>query len=80
MRLDLDPTTCVGYGACAQLIPELVTLDEWGFPILQPQGQAAEVTDGFERDRRSVEVPANLDHLAHRAVHSCPKLALRMER
>lgn len=76
MKLSLDPTTCVGYGVCAQLVPEVVTLDEWGFPILAPRD--APVGDGFERDRRSVEVPAPLERLAHRAAHSCPKLALTM--
>ncbi len=77
MKLALDPTMCVGYGACAQLVPEVVTLDEWGFPILEPREDVG-VGDGFERDRRAVEVPPELDHLAHRAVHSCPKLALTL--
>lgn len=77
MKLTLDPTMCVGYGACAQLVPEVVTLDEWGFPILEPREDVG-VGTGFERDRRSVEVPPALESLANRAVISCPKLALAL--
>ncbi len=77
MRLTVDPTMCVGYGACAQLVPEIVQLDQWGFPILEAQDAPPPVT-GFERDRRTVEVPPPLEHLARRAVHICPKLALAM--
>jgi ferredoxin len=29
-----DPTACVGHGLCADLLPELIELDEWGYPIL----------------------------------------------
>lgn len=75
MRLQLNPTHCDGVGVCAQLLPELITLDEWGFPVI---GNGDEPT-GFERDRRTVEVPPHLEALAHRAVYSCPRLALRLE-
>ena len=34
-RLDLDPAVCTGHGLCADLLPELVELDEWGFPLLR---------------------------------------------
>jgi len=27
---------CTGHGLCAELLPELVSLDEWGYPILEP--------------------------------------------
>ena len=33
-RLRVDPTACTGHGLCAELLPELVTLDEWGYPIV----------------------------------------------
>lgn len=32
--LALDPIACVGHGLCAELFPEGVLLDDWGFPIL----------------------------------------------
>jgi ferredoxin len=34
MRLRLDPTACSGHGLCADLLPERIELDEWGFPII----------------------------------------------
>ena len=32
--LRLDPVACDGHGICAELLPELVRLDEWGYPII----------------------------------------------
>ena len=32
LRLKVDPIACDGHGLCAELLPELVTLDDWGFP------------------------------------------------
>lgn len=34
MRLTVNPTRCDAHGLCAELLPELVTLDDWGYPIL----------------------------------------------
>lgn len=34
VRIDVQRTRCDGHGACAELLPELVTLDEWGYPVL----------------------------------------------
>jgi ferredoxin len=36
LRLRIDPTACTGHGVCADLLPERIQLDEWGFPIIQP--------------------------------------------
>jgi ferredoxin len=33
-QITLDPIACSGHGLCADLLPELIELDEWGFPIL----------------------------------------------
>ena len=32
LRLRIDPTACTGHGVCADLLPERIQLDEWGFP------------------------------------------------
>ncbi len=40
-RLVVDPIACTGHGLCAELFPEGVELDPWGYPLL-----AAEVPDG----------------------------------
>ncbi|MDA8311471.1 MAG: ferredoxin [Actinomycetota bacterium] len=34
MRLVVDPIACDGRGLCAEALPELFTLDDWGFPIV----------------------------------------------
>ena len=33
-RVQVDWTRCDGHGLCSRLLPELVSLDEWGFPVL----------------------------------------------
>ena len=33
-RLRVHPITCSGHGLCAELLPELITMDPWGFPVL----------------------------------------------
>jgi ferredoxin len=32
-RLVIDRITCTGHGLCAELFPEHLSLDEWGYPI-----------------------------------------------
>ena len=34
--LRVNPIQCSGHGVCAELLPELVTLDEWGYPVIDP--------------------------------------------
>jgi ferredoxin len=34
MNLKVDMIACDGHGVCAELMPELVGLDEWGYPIV----------------------------------------------
>jgi len=33
--LFVDRIACDGYGTCAELLPEMITLDEWGYPIMR---------------------------------------------
>jgi len=35
--LRVDPILCDGFGHCAELAPELVHLDEWGYPIISSE-------------------------------------------
>ena len=32
----IDRIKCDGHGLCAELLPELIRLDDWGFPIITP--------------------------------------------
>jgi ferredoxin len=34
MRLRVNPIQCVAHGLCAELLPETVRLDDWGYPIV----------------------------------------------
>ena len=36
-RLVVNPITCVADGMCAELFPERITLDDWGYPIIDPK-------------------------------------------
>jgi len=33
-RLRVNPITCDGHGVCAELLPEIIRLDPWGYPIV----------------------------------------------
>jgi ferredoxin len=49
MRLVVDPIACDGHGLCVEMLPELIVLDDWGFPILR----APEVPEDLEWLARS---------------------------
>jgi ferredoxin len=36
-RLVLDPIMCDAHGLCAELLPERITLDEWGYPMIDKE-------------------------------------------
>lgn len=62
LRLVLDPTKCEGRGVCAEMLPELIELDGWGYPVLEEAGAVP---------------PAVFEH-AVRAVRACPRQALHL--
>jgi len=64
-RLHIDWTRCDGRGLCTELLPELLTRDDWGYPLAR---------DGA----REPEIPSKSDKYAKAAVKRCPRLALRL--
>jgi ferredoxin len=32
-HIDIDWTSCEAHGLCAELLPDHITLDEWGYPL-----------------------------------------------
>lgn len=32
-RIDIDWTACEAHGLCVELLPDHITLDEWGYPL-----------------------------------------------
>jgi ferredoxin len=33
-KLRVNPIACEAHGLCAELLPELIRLDDWGYPII----------------------------------------------
>jgi ferredoxin len=66
-RLHVDWTRCDGHGLCADLLPEVLTRDDWGYPV-------ARRPDGV------LDVAPSLRPHAERAVDLCPLLALKLVR
>lgn len=73
--LGIDRIACSGYGLCAELLPELIELDEWGYPIV---GSAPLTGEAVGHARRAVSAcPAlalRLDHAPERAPGRQPPL------
>ncbi|PRY14477.1 ferredoxin [Kineococcus rhizosphaerae] len=66
-ELRIDFAACDGHGACADLLPELLATDDWGFPRVRGGGRRALVPDALLRAAREAE-------------RCCPVLALRVDR
>lgn len=43
MRLRVDPITCTAHGVCAELLPEWIELDEWGYPVFDGEPLPAQL-------------------------------------
>jgi ferredoxin len=52
MRVHIDWTRCDGHGACAELLPEWIELDDWGYPIV---GRDAIPEELVEHARRAAD-------------------------
>ena len=50
--LQIDRIRCDGHGLCAELLPELISLDDWGYPIFKDVAVPAHLT---EYARRAVD-------------------------
>lgn len=35
--LRVNPILCTGHGLCAELLPEQIALDEWGYPLISDE-------------------------------------------
>ncbi|MFJ4653511.1 ferredoxin [Nocardia sp. NPDC088792] len=63
-RLHIDWTRCDGRGLCSELLPELLTRDDWGFPL--------------SSDHRDPVLDTGQLPVARDAVSLCPRLALTL--
>jgi ferredoxin len=53
VRLQIDPIACDAFGYCAELAPELFTLDEWGYPLVEGHPVPVELEDAARAAVRS---------------------------
>jgi len=37
-ELRVNPIACAGHGVCAELLPEIIELDPWGYPVVMSAG------------------------------------------
>jgi ferredoxin len=49
LRLRLNPIACEAHGMCAELLPERIALDEWGYPILDGRALTDDVLSHAKR-------------------------------
>jgi ferredoxin len=48
-ELLVDRIACDGFGMCAELLPELIDLDDWGYPIVRAGGVPDNLIDHARR-------------------------------
>ena len=51
MKLAVDWIACEGRGLCAELLPERIGVDEWGYPMIDPDRLSPDLS---RRARRAV--------------------------
>jgi ferredoxin len=47
--LQIDRIRCDGHGLCAELLPELISLDDWGYPIIKAGNVPSRLDDYARR-------------------------------
>jgi ferredoxin len=48
-RLRVNPIACEAHGLCAELFPEWIELDDWGYPIIDDSPIPPELLDHARR-------------------------------
>jgi ferredoxin len=49
VAIAIDRIRCDGYGMCAELLPELIELDDWGYPIVRDAAVPEDLADHARR-------------------------------
>lgn len=49
----VNPIACEAHGMCAELLPERVSLDEWGYPIVDSEPLPPALLDHARRAARA---------------------------
>lgn len=48
-RLRVNPIACEAHGMCAELLPERITLDEWGYPLIDDRPLSLDLVEHARR-------------------------------
>jgi ferredoxin len=48
-RLRVNPIACEAHGMCAELLPERIVLDEWGYPVIDGKPLEPALIDNARR-------------------------------
>lgn len=48
-HLRVNPITCTGHGICAELFPERIRLDDWGYPVIDEAPVHGDLIDHAQR-------------------------------
>lgn len=48
-RVRANPIACEAHGMCAELLPERITLDEWGYPLIDAEPLTQELLGNARR-------------------------------
>ena len=48
-RVRVNPIACEAHGMCAELLPERITLDEWGYPLIDAEPLTQELLGNARR-------------------------------
>ena len=52
-HLRVNPIACEAHGMCAELLPEMIALDEWGYPIVDGRPVPPALVEHAERAARA---------------------------
>ena len=52
-RVRVNPIACEAHGMCAELLPEWIELDDWGYPIIKEGPLPPELLDHARRAARA---------------------------
>jgi ferredoxin len=48
-RLRVNPIACEAHGMCAEILPERIALDEWGYPLIDDQPLSLDLVEHARR-------------------------------